>query len=111
MIKTKLREARLNKGWSQEELADLIGMTQCNYSRRENGKKAISDAEWTRIAKALNVNKQTLYESNNATESPNQFINKSFFTLSDYISAYVELQNENTFLKEKLKIFASSSAI
>jgi hypothetical protein len=38
-------------------------MTLSNYSRRENGRKAISDAEWTRIAKVLDVNKETIYEA------------------------------------------------
>jgi transcriptional regulator with XRE-family HTH domain len=57
VTKTKLRKARLNKGLSQETLADLIGMTQCNYSRRKNGKKVIPDVKWTRIAKALVVTK------------------------------------------------------
>lgn len=32
---------RQNKGLSQEVLTDLIGMTQSNYSRRENGKKPL----------------------------------------------------------------------
>jgi transcriptional regulator with XRE-family HTH domain len=105
VIKTKLREARLNKGWSQEELADLIGMTQCNYSRRENGKKAITNNEWTIIANALKVDKATVYESDRLNQSQNQLPNRPFFTLVDYVSAYVELQNENRFLKEKLKVF------
>ena len=102
MTKNKLREARLNKGLSQETLADLIGMTQCNYSRRENGRKAISDAEWTRISKALGVKKEDIYETNSSIQSTNYFMNKPFFTLNDYISAYTELQNENKQLKEKL---------
>ncbi|WP_158728583.1 MULTISPECIES: helix-turn-helix transcriptional regulator [unclassified Flavobacterium] len=102
MTKKKLKEARLNKGLSQETLADLIGMTQCNYSRRENGKKAISDAEWARVSKALDVKKEDIYEPNSAVKSTNYFMNKPFFTLHDYISAYVELQNENKLLKNKL---------
>ncbi len=62
MIKEKLFEARTSKGLSQEELADLIGMTQPNYSRRENGLKKISDTEWVRIAKELGVKKEDIYE-------------------------------------------------
>ena len=105
MIKTKLREARFNRGLSQEALADLIGMTQCNYSRRENGKKAISEAEWTKIAKALQINKEAIYETNSTNDNLTQFMKKSFFTLHDFTSAYVELQNENILLKEQLKNF------
>jgi len=33
----RLREARLDRGWSQQELADLIGTTFVNISRWENG--------------------------------------------------------------------------
>jgi transcriptional regulator with XRE-family HTH domain len=109
MAKVKLRETRLNKGLSQETLADLIGMTQCNYSRRENGRKAISDAEWARIAKALDVNKEDIYETNSAIQSPNHFMNKPFFTLHDFTSEYIELQNENKLLKEKLFLQSKES--
>jgi transcriptional regulator with XRE-family HTH domain len=43
-------------------LADLIGMTQCNYSRRENGKKEITLNEWTKIANVLNVDLEEIYQ-------------------------------------------------
>lgn len=62
MIKEKLFEARTSKGLSQEELADLIGMTQPNYSRRENGLKKISDTEWVKVAKELGAKKEEIYE-------------------------------------------------
>jgi transcriptional regulator with XRE-family HTH domain len=80
--KNKLKETRLNKGLSQETLADLIGMTQCNYSRRENGRKVISDTEWTKIAKALDVNKETIYETNILVTNHNNTLKipyRSFF--------------------------------
>ena len=43
MVKEKLFDVRTKKGLSQEELADLIGMTQSNYSRKENGIKKTSN--------------------------------------------------------------------
>src|SRR6266571_3324068 len=33
----RLREARLGRGWSQQQLAELIGTTFVNISRWENG--------------------------------------------------------------------------
>lgn len=33
----RLREARLDRGWSQQDLADLVGTTPVNISRWENG--------------------------------------------------------------------------
>jgi transcriptional regulator with XRE-family HTH domain len=102
MIKTKLREARLNKGWSQEELADLVGMTQCNYSRRENGRKSISDAEWTKIAKVLNVSKEYIYELNKSSISYNNKVDLSLYNIPHQVLQYIEfLKNENSRLKEK----------
>ena len=104
MTKTKLREVRLNKGWSQEELADLIGMTQSNYSRRENGKKTISDVEWTNIAKALDVKKETIFEANKLNTSHDSTVNIPFYNIPNQVLEYIEfLKNENSKLKEKLK--------
>jgi transcriptional regulator with XRE-family HTH domain len=104
VIKTRLREIRLKKEISQEALSDLIGMTQCNYSRRENGKKAISEAEWTRIAKALDVNKETIYEANRLNTSHDSTVNAPFFNIPNQALEYIEsLKNENSKLKEKLK--------
>jgi transcriptional regulator with XRE-family HTH domain len=62
MIKEKLQDTRLKRGLSQEELADLIGMTQPSYSRKENGIKNITDAEWNKIAKVLKVEVQEIKE-------------------------------------------------
>jgi transcriptional regulator with XRE-family HTH domain len=104
VIKTKLRETRLNKGLSQEALADLIGMTQSNYSRRENGRKGISQAEWGKIAKALDVNKETIYEAYRLNTSHDSIVNVPFFNIPNQALEYIEfLKNENSKLKEKLK--------
>ncbi|MDR6845676.1 helix-turn-helix transcriptional regulator [Flavobacterium granuli] len=106
MINIKLREVRLNKGLSQQELADLIGMTQCNYSRRENGKKSISDIEWTRIAKSLEVNREEIYESNIHKTNNNNITNLHEFYIPSFILNHLEfLKNENAVLKERLKAF------
>lgn len=64
MIKEKLHDTRINRGLSQEELADLIGMSQSNYSRKENGTKSITDTEWKKIAKELNVKVGDIKEEN-----------------------------------------------
>jgi transcriptional regulator with XRE-family HTH domain len=102
--KNKLKETRLNKGLSQETLADLIGMTQCNYSRRENGRKVISDTEWTKIAKALDVNKETIYEADRLDTSQDSIVNVPFFNIPNQALEYIEfLKNENSKLKEKFK--------
>jgi transcriptional regulator with XRE-family HTH domain len=102
MAKVKLRETRLNKGLSQETLADLIGMTQCNYSRRENGRKAISDAEWARIAKVLGVNKQTIYEANRNHTSLDCSVNVPLETIFE--AENISIENSENIVAEKKPI-------
>lgn len=108
-MKNKLLKARLNKGLSQEEMADLIGMTQPNYCRREKGLKKISDVEWAKMAKELGVKKEDIYETDNhATDSKNVKGNDSskihYFNVPDFVIEHIEfLKEENRELKEKLK--------
>lgn len=102
----QLKKIRIEKGISQEQLADLIGMTQSNYSRRENGKKNITEQEWKKIAKALNINVEDIFRSDavllevSLEERP--AIDQNLTLISEYIH---KLENENAMLKEKLKIF------
>lgn len=113
MIRIRLLETRLNKGFSQEKLADLIGMSQSNYSRREKGLKKITDIEWTKIAKELGVQKEDIYETDQQTTiykniKDNNFLNNPgnmhFFKVPDFVLEHIELlKKENATLKEKLK--------
>lgn len=61
--KTKLQEARIRKGLSQEQIADMLGMTQSNYSRKENGSSKISKLEWDRLSKTLEVPLEDIFEN------------------------------------------------
>ncbi|WP_264535622.1 helix-turn-helix transcriptional regulator [Flavobacterium sp. N1736] len=104
MSKTKLIQARLAKGFSQQELADLIGMSQSNYSRRENGRKNISDIEWNRIAKELAVEKESIYEADEEKSVENAEINIRQINIPDFIMEHIELlKEENKNLREELK--------
>ncbi|MFV8268597.1 helix-turn-helix transcriptional regulator [Flavobacterium sp. GT2N3] len=108
-MKNKLRKARLNKGFSQEEMADLIGMSQPNYCRREKGLKKILDTEWIKMAQELGVKKEDIYESddqlmlNKNIEENNSRNNRSFI-VPDFVIDHIKLlKDENRELKEKLK--------
>ena len=120
MVKEKLFDARTKKGLSQEQLADLVGMTQSNYSRKENGIKKIVDAEWDKIAKELEVKKEDIYEEDSQNivykkikgNSPiNNSGNIHYFNMPDFVLEHIELlktQNaalklENQKLKEELE--------
>lgn len=100
MAKSKLIQARLLQGLSQEEMADLIGMSQSNYSRRENGHTEISESEWVKIAKELKVKKEEIYE--HRTENSN--INMQQISIPNFIMEHIDLlKKENVKLKEKIK--------
>ncbi|WP_166925816.1 helix-turn-helix transcriptional regulator [Flavobacterium poyangense] len=108
-MKKKLLNARLNKGFSQEELADLVGMSQANYSRRENGLKKISEAEWTKLAKHLGLEKEDIYEIDTICNSSNEYpLKAETFTIPKFIMDHIELlQEKNRQLEEKLKSYES----
>ncbi|KUJ61078.1 hypothetical protein AR687_14170 [Flavobacteriaceae bacterium CRH] len=100
-MKKKLIKTRLEKGFSQEQLSDLIGMTQSNYSRRENGLKKITEQEWTKIAKELGVKKEDIYQEDTLGTFENE-INLQSFSLPDAILDYIEsLKRENFALKKR----------
>ena len=102
--KTKLIQVRLSKGFSQEELADLIGMTQSNYSRRESGRKNISNIEWNRIAKELEVEIEAIYEPDEVSSVSNNTTNMYQFNIPNFIMEHIELlKKENKNLKAKLR--------
>lgn len=114
MVKEKLFDVRTKKGLSQEELADLIGMTQSNYSRKENGIKKILDAEWDKIAKELGVNKEDIYEEDSQNivykkikgNSPiNNSGNIHYFNMPDFVLEHIELlKTQNAELKIENKV-------
>jgi transcriptional regulator with XRE-family HTH domain len=50
-----IKEIRLSKGYSQENMAMDLGLSQSQYSRRENGAIEFSLAEIRKICKILDV--------------------------------------------------------
>lgn len=112
MIKEKLKEVRENKNLSQEQLADLVGMTQPNYSRRENGLKKISEIEWNLFAKKLGVTKEEIFEEDlsnivykNIKKSPiNNVGDIHYFNMPDFVLEHIELLKEkNLFLEKEIQ--------
>lgn len=112
MIKSKLAAVRLQKGVSQEQLADLIGISQSSYSRREKGLVQILEHEWIRIAKELNVERVDIFEE---IKNSSNLINQNDFDeftgdIMETMRKYIEiLKTENQSLKDKLKQQAHSA--
>ena len=63
MMFNNLKEKRKNVGLTQYKLADLVGLTQSQISKTENGKRNLKNAETIKIAKALNISPEELFFS------------------------------------------------
>ena len=63
MEKIKLTNARINKGFTQQQIADHLCMDISNYSRREKGTSKISNKEWDKLSKILDVPVEDIYQA------------------------------------------------
>lgn len=55
MFPKRLREARIEKGYTQEEIADYLGFTRPTYTAYESGRRRPDNDTLAKIAKFLNV--------------------------------------------------------
>ena len=114
MIHEKLIDLRKSKGLTQEQMAKLIAMEQTTYSRKETGKSPITNEEWQRFAKALEVSLEDIKEENkislkneNCTFNDStvgiQYVNIPQNVLDIIIKYNQKLENENKSLKEEVE--------
>lgn len=94
---------RINKNIRQEEMADLVGMRQSTYSRKERGATEITMEEWTLIAKILEVQIDDIYRPNskksiNSSKNTYKYSNVPLHVLAEL----EQLKKENSQLKEEL---------
>ncbi|UKB81899.1 helix-turn-helix domain-containing protein [Chryseobacterium sp. MEBOG06] len=66
MQKEKLRTVRKRKGYTQQQMADVIPTDVSNYSRKESGVVSVTQAEWTKLASFLEVPVEEIYEEDEA---------------------------------------------
>jgi len=59
-MKDLIRIARLAKGFSQEEMADMIGLSQSQFSRIENAEKNVPKERLLHIATLLKIDVKQL---------------------------------------------------
>jgi transcriptional regulator with XRE-family HTH domain len=124
MEKTKLIQARENKGFDRNEFADLIQMERYSYRRREKGEVKISHNEWERMAKVLGVSFDDIFEPDanivNINNGEGQINNNTrkieYYNIpkemvasqQEYIILLKEkikkLEEENQVLKEKIQL-------
>lgn len=66
MQKEKLRTVRKMKGFTQQQMAEVIPTDVSNYSRKESGAVSITQTEWNKLAKFLEVPIEEIYEEEEA---------------------------------------------
>lgn len=112
MTMEKLRTIRKQKGFTQQQIADIIATDVSNYSRKESGDVRIYDEEWEKLAKALDVSVEDIKEEKTATVIQNlTFNDSSSNTQSGNYNQYCNipeylLENQQEYinlLKEQIK--------
>lgn len=120
MQKEKLRLIRKKKGYTQQQIADIIATDVSNYSRKESGDVKIVRAEWEKIANFLDVTMEDIYEDDDAQIVVNndhpvfndssasgiyQYNNSSIpLSVVENLQEYISLlKEENQRLNEELK--------
>ncbi|MES2544553.1 MAG: helix-turn-helix transcriptional regulator [Bacteroidota bacterium] len=87
----KLKEARLNRKFSQKEFSIKVAMDQTTYSRKERGISTITNEEWDRFAFILDIEKKDIME-----KTQNLFSNQNRnFQKNNEESQYISISKED----------------
>ena len=57
-----LARLRIDKGYSQSDICDFLGMYQCTYSNKETGKTDLTLTEAKEVSEILGVTLDRFYE-------------------------------------------------
>ena len=121
LIKNKLIRARKEKKFSQQDVAEFLSISQTQYLRKEKGEIGITEQEWDKIAKLLNVEVEEIKEEENKNISQhfenvtgsyigsnNNYCNVPEFLLENQ-KEYIELlKKEIESLKAKLSLLENN---
>jgi len=88
MLKEKLKQTRINKKFSQQDMAKHLNISQPHYLRKEKGEIEIRDEEWERMAKLLDVEVDDIKET-----SKENSINQNFENVTDITNSYIGSHN------------------
>jgi transcriptional regulator with XRE-family HTH domain len=117
----KLIDARKAKGYTQEKMAAIIAMEQTTYSRKERGKSPVSNEEWNRFAKALDVAVEEIKDLNSKHSIRNdnwslndnsigiQYVNIPQNVFDIIIKYNTKLEEENKILKDDIAFLKNKS--
>lgn len=121
MTMEKLKTIRKQKGYTQQQIADILATDVSNYSRKESGDVRIFDDEWEKLARALNVSVEDIREEKTATVIQNLTFNDSSSNTSNQSGNYNQycnipeylLENQQEYihlLKEQIKALKAENA-
>lgn len=100
-----IKEIRLSKGYSQENMAMDLGLSQSQYSRRENGAIEFSLEEIRKICKILNLD---IYQTViNLISNPGDVLTEDEYLRVETNKLLVDMEkliNETQELTVKLKM-------
>jgi len=112
----KLREFRVKRGWTQQNVADILGMSLANYANIEQGKTKVTTEKLEGIAEKLDTNifelltqgeTSTFYIGENKVDNNSQSyiihnsLPENFLHLK---SEKEKVDQENRFLHEKVEM-------
>ncbi len=70
-----LKEARIRKGWNQQQLAKAVKMTQASISQFESGHRLPVHSDIKKFAAVLDVSLQSLVSNDQSNFERNKLIN------------------------------------
>ena len=88
MFKSQLKELRVKKGFTQQDLASCIATDISNYSRKEKGTVKITHQEWEKLAEFLKCELADIYQEDEVAVTIN----------GDYASG--NFGNHNTYIAD-----------
>ena len=77
MVKENLIRVRKQKKFSQQDVAEHLNISQTQYQRKEKGEAGITDSEWERIAKLLDVDIEEIKENSEPSNMMQNFDNSN----------------------------------
>jgi transcriptional regulator with XRE-family HTH domain len=107
-----IKTIRETKNYSEEYMADKMGISQSTYNRKENGEGDFTLTELINVAGVLEVSVSKIIEldlariitqTNNDTATGNHIIENQTVTNQGYQLAAEQFKEENTFLKQQVK--------
>ena len=115
MEKVKLIQARIKRGFTQQQLAKALCVDVSNYNRREKGQIKISNAEWEKLSKIMDTPIEEIYEQEDSmvfickdNATGNYQGNNHIYSIPEYFldnqKKYIDkLEQENEQLKLQIQ--------